>query len=276
MGTAFPTNQLLTTTTGEVSTVTLGLYMQGAQNWGAWQTSNTGDHSALLDDGVFAATTPCLGSTYAGVYLRGVSNGTYRVYTYAAWPDPSSDASVAVNTAPEAHISGTMPGDAFIEGVTHTVHEVAVTNGNIFITVFAGAGSYWETFLGGVQIVPVQLDGCSIAQQPADQTVLKEHTATFTAALTGDVRAYQWTKDGIALANGRGISGATTQTLTLAEARPSDDGVYALRYLCGGAYQSTAGATLTVVHCPGDVDGDGDVELTDLSVLLAHFGSICP
>lgn len=33
-----------------------------------------------------------------------------------------------------------------------------------------------------------------------------------------------------------------------------------------------SGATLST----GDIDGDGDVDLTDLSVLLSNFGSSCP
>jgi hypothetical protein len=28
--------------------------------------------------------------------------------------------------------------------------------------------------------------------------------------------------------------------------------------------------------CPGDIDGDGDTDLADLGILLANFGEVCP
>ena len=28
--------------------------------------------------------------------------------------------------------------------------------------------------------------------------------------------------------------------------------------------------------CPGDVDGDGDTDLADLGILLSEFGNTCP
>jgi len=36
-------------------------------------------------------------------------------------------------------------------------------------------------------------------------------------------------------------------------------------------FGTTSGATLE----SGDLDGDGDVDLTDLSLLLAAFGTVC-
>lgn len=275
MQASFPYEQTLISTNGAATEAKLEMFYQGAPNWMAWETDNTGDHAALLDDGILAGTTPCIGSTYCSLFLRGISNGIYRVYTYARWPDGQGESFVAVNGESEVRIAGVMPVNAFVEGVTHSVHEVSVTGGFIIISLYGGEPS-WDTALCGLQIVPLELDGCSLNQQPADVTVLKERTATFSAAISGDVRSYQWTRDGVALTNGRGISGATSSTLTLAETRPSDNGVYALRYRCGGVMQGTAGATLSVIDCTGDLNGDGIVNLNDLTVLLTNFGQMCP
>lgn len=208
--------------------------------------------------------------------LPGISNGTYDVYTYAAWPVAAwGSADVFVSGSDDTrHISGTMPGDAFIEGVTHALHRVTITNGVINVYMY-GTDAPFDTFLAGIQVVPVSLTGCEPTQQPAAQTVLKEQTAVFSATVGGDVRSYQWLRDGVPLADGRGISGATTPTLTLTEARPSDKGVYSLRYRCGGENAQTTGAALSVIDCHGDIDGDGDVDLSDLSQLLGRFGASC-
>ncbi|MFN0137041.1 MAG: hypothetical protein ACKVS9_13100 [Phycisphaerae bacterium] len=198
------------------------------------------------------------------------------MYTYAAWPVAAwGSADVFVSGSDDTrHISGTMPGDAFIEGVTHALHRVTITNGVINVYMY-GTDAPFDTFLAGIQVVPVSLTGCEPTQQPAAQTVLKEQTAVFSATVGGDVRSYQWLRDGVPLADGRGISGATTPTLTLTEARPSDKGVYSLRYRCGGENAQTTGAALSVIDCHGDIDGDGDVDLSDLSQLLGRFGASC-
>jgi hypothetical protein len=48
------------------------------------------------------------------------------------------------------------------------------------------------------------------------------------------------------------------------EGRAHPDGVYWLE------------ALITVPDCPSDLDGDGDVDLTDLATLLAAYGTACP
>ena len=84
-----------------------------------------------------------------------------------------------------------------------------------------------------------------------DQGVAVGSTVHFTAAFASDypITAYQWLKDGVLLADGGNLSGATTASLTIASAQVADAGVYtALAWDEAGAV-STA-ATLVVGSAP--------------------------
>jgi hypothetical protein len=79
---------------------------------------------------------------------------------------------------------------------------------------------------------------------------------------------YSWRKDGFALENGPTdsgsiISGADTATLTITQADISDQGGYdcVVYSACGSTISITRGLTLN--GCPGDCDGDGDVDADD-------------
>ncbi|WP_437400077.1 leucine-rich repeat domain-containing protein [Flagellimonas lutimaris] len=51
-------------------------------------------------------------------------------------------------------------------------------------------------------------------------------STTLSVSSSGSANSYQWFKDGVPLTNGGGVSGSTTDTLTLSNALASDDGVY--------------------------------------------------
>jgi outer membrane protein assembly factor BamB/alpha-tubulin suppressor-like RCC1 family protein len=66
-----------------------------------------------------------------------------------------------------------------------------------------------------------------ITSQPQSRTNLSGTTATFTVTATGtDPLSYQWRKGGANLADGGGLSGATTAALTLAFVQAADAGNY--------------------------------------------------
>jgi hypothetical protein len=117
-------------------------------------------------------------------------------------------------------------------------------------------------------------DAPAITQQPADQNVPVGGTAIFTvAAVADDFLSYPWRWETVLLEDDGRISGATTDTLTIDPVQPGDAGRYdvVVSISCGGVTSELA--TLTVEGgCPGDLDGDGDTDQSDLGLLLTDWG----
>ncbi len=86
--------------------------------------------------------------------------------------------------------------------------------------------------------------------------------------------AFQWSRNGVALADGPDVSGATGAQLMLTNLTTADTGVYTVRVLgqCDD-YEYTA--VLTVL-CPGDSNGDGIVNFADLNLTVSNFNMACP
>jgi rhamnogalacturonyl hydrolase YesR len=88
-----------------------------------------------------------------------------------------------------------------------------------------------------------------ITNQPTGVSVNAGQTATFSVAATGNpAPAYQWQKNGINLADGGNIWGATTPTLTLTNTQPADAGSYtvAVTNLAGSAISTGAMLNVTL------------------------------
>ena len=91
----------------------------------------------------------------------------------------------------------------------------------------------------------------AITTQPASLTVFSGSNAVFSATLSGNTPlACQWWKNGVSLANGPGIAGANTSSLTLTGVTTNSSGNYSLvvTNLYGAAFSSVA--SLTVVQPP--------------------------
>jgi hypothetical protein len=86
-----------------------------------------------------------------------------------------------------------------------------------------------ETYLiDGVRLFPGTRTPPSVTKPLADQNVKSGETATFNVAASATALSYRWFADGVELADGNGISGAKTPTLTLASAQVANAGTYSV------------------------------------------------
>jgi len=124
-----------------------------------------------------------------------------------------------------------------------------------------------------------------ILQQPVGDTVAMGATVVLGITARNGQPAYQWRKGGLDLMNGPTgtgsvIYGATTPTLTITAAQPSDSDNYdcIITNSCGEAVSDEAIISITPPpSCGGDANGDNQVDGADLSVLLFLFGqSVTP
>ena len=119
-------------------------------------TGNTGDFALLLNDARQVGTVDQGGfQTYT---FSGLANGTYQVYTYAVMPMglvSETPVFVAGSTSTNPQIvTGPMPGDAFALGITHSLHNVEVTNGGLVVSVTIPPGVMNGGWINGFQITP--------------------------------------------------------------------------------------------------------------------------
>jgi subtilase family serine protease len=92
----------------------------------------------------------------------------------------------------------------------------------------------------------------AITAQPANLTVLSGGNAVFSATASGSTPlVYQWQKNGTNISNGAGISGATSNVLTLATVTTNSSGNYNLSVTNSFGAITSSVATLTVVFPPG-------------------------
>jgi hypothetical protein len=113
---------------------------------------NTGDHALLLND--YAR----LGGESLEIqyHFTGFTPGRYLIYTYAVnatGEQVAVDVTVPGALVPVQIATGPMPGNQFILGVTHTVHDLTLTGSAFDIKVHSGQWPYGEC--NGFQIVAV-------------------------------------------------------------------------------------------------------------------------
>lgn len=119
-----------------------------------------------------------------------------------------------------------------------------------------------------------------ITQQPADQTVAVDSLITLSIMLEYPMfHTYQWRKDGAALVDDGHASGSGSTTLYVFPTQVADAGSYdcEISGLLGAHCTVMSDAANVTVEpasqCSGDLDSDGDVDLSDLSTLLANYGA---
>jgi len=120
----------------------------------------------------------------------------------------------------------------------------------------------------------------TIVSQPQDVTVNEGDTIILAVQTDNPLaQTFQWRKDGVPLSDDARISGSTTSALTITPAQLADAGSYdvVVSDLSGLCSVTSNPAIVTVntggTTCPEDLNGDGNIDLQDLSVLLNNFGS---
>jgi hypothetical protein len=88
----------------------------------------------------------------------------------------------------------------------------------------------------------------AIAPSKADVTI--GSNVTFKATVSGSGLSYQWSKGGVDLKDGPGVSGATTTALALSGVQCSQEGAYVLVVTDSGGLKATNQASM-VVYNPG-------------------------
>ncbi|HEC42189.1 MAG TPA: hypothetical protein ENI20_05100 [Bacteroides sp.] len=85
-----------------------------------------------------------------------------------------------------------------------------------------------------------------ITVQASNKVKCEGESATFSVDADGDSLVYQWKKDGIDLADGGNVSGATSKDLTIANLQLSDAGGYNCYVQGACGFETSSAASLTV------------------------------
>ncbi len=218
------------------------------------------------------------GGTYSGnPYISGntfspPSAGTYSiVYTYTGACGPVSIAKEIIVTpvpsAPEApdqvYCTGQIANLVATSGENIKWYSggTLVSTANPFTTGLTTPGTYTYTVTQSVngcesdaaEVTLTILTGIIVSAQPVAASVCEASTAIFNIDAIGYNMTYQWQEDGVNITDGGIYSGATTATLTIANAGTDLDGsVYrcVLTSSCGTSPVNSDAVALTVTPQP--------------------------
>ena len=168
---------------------------------------------ALGSDGSFYGTTSSGGSSNLGTVFKVTTNGAL---------------TKLVNFT---NGNGANPYEGLVLG----------SDGSFYGTTYYGGS-------GGAGVIFRLVLRPAIISQPASRTNGVGTTATFTVTATGiQPFSYQWLKNGTNLVNGGNVSGANTNTLTLANVQTNDTGNFAVVVTNSWGSVTSSVAVLTVV-----------------------------
>ncbi|MBL8876933.1 MAG: immunoglobulin domain-containing protein [Phycisphaerae bacterium] len=116
--------------------------------------------------------------------------------------------------------------------------------------------------------------GPSVISPPQNQTLRSGQTAIFSVTGSAPGLQYQWLRNGVNVANGGRISGATTNSLSISQVIAPDGGSYRVRATdaCGSSVISTP-AILTVT-CTADFNFDGVVDDSDFQLFITAYDKL--
>lgn len=144
-------------TTGATVTLSYTVYLSCASYN---NPTNTGDYALLLNDASQAGAIVQGGSlTYT---FNGIANGSYKVYTYASAPQgdigqlTASSVFVLGSTSQNPQlVTGPEPGNAFALGITHSIHDILVTNNTLIVDVSESPVGVYPAYVAGLQLQSV-------------------------------------------------------------------------------------------------------------------------
>ncbi len=115
----------------------------------------------------------------------------------------------------------------------------------------------------------------AVLEHPSWYATVVDGSAGFSVSAIGNGElAYQWRHEGVPIADGGNISGATTSELTIDPVTPADHGVYDV-VVTDTCVSVTSQTARLIVAEQGDVNRDGVVGIEDFIALLAAWGN-CP
>jgi hypothetical protein len=134
-------------TGGHATTVSM-TWTGGGGGFGLNNPINTGDYNLLLND------AERNGSDMSFV-ISGLLPGPYRVFTFAVEPHGdlwTTNITIAGSVEGTRSVTGPMPGNQLIEGVTHSIHNIELGGGPLTIEA---VGAWPRSYVNGFQILAV-------------------------------------------------------------------------------------------------------------------------
>ncbi|MBI5691469.1 MAG: immunoglobulin domain-containing protein [Verrucomicrobia bacterium] len=124
-------------------------------------------------------------------------------------------------------------------GSTYTIASPQAADEGVYSVRVGSAGGAIDSEQAPLSVLPVASGSISITARPLSQSVAVGQSVSFSVTATGPGLAYQWLKDGAA------IAGATGATYTIGSASVGAAGTYTVRLTSGGS-TVTASAKLVV------------------------------
>ena len=190
-------------------------------------------NSAQANATTVSATVPVIITQPQGQTVSATSNATFSVIVAGAAPLFYKWRFNGTSLAPATNSSYTRTNAQVSDEGSYAV---VVTNS------FGGVTSSVATL--------TVVDSPLITTQPQSRSVVAGSNVTFSVTASGSSLAYQWRKNGSALADGGNVFDATTATLTLSGVTQTDTATYTVVITNFAGSVTSAVATLTVFDAP--------------------------
>ena len=129
--------------------------------------------------------------------------------------------------------------------ITPTQTPDSTNSYSVIVTNVVGSATSSVVILTVTNILPV------ITTQPTNQAVVVTSNVTFVVTATGTpLLSYQWQVNGTSLTNGSGISGATSNQLTITASQLTNSGNYTVIVTNYGGVATSSNASLIVASSP--------------------------